>query len=128
MKSKPSDATPQQRWPLGKWEYRPRGPQFTVQHFDLNLSGGFETYGTLEEAVFRFADYAIPQWLDTHFWVIDGDGMIILGYSFTPDAKALCGPSGWWYGVRVAFEMLEHLTDPMSAAIWETIAREYAEG
>ena len=114
-------------YPAYIWDYEPSGPPYRFELHGNKVDSPlrtFESWSTLEAAVNRFVNRALPQFYPAHAFVLDSAGMAVLGYNTTPDATTVRGPYGWWFGVRAAFEVLERFHDPMECAVWEIQAKE----
>lgn len=116
-------------FPEDDWHYRPQAGSFRYEmHGDYTESvwhGVFEVWGSLDEAIARFASHGLPQREGSYCWVLDSANVVILGYVTSVEAALQQGTHGWWIGVEAAFQELERLHDPMEVAIWETMAKEY---
>ena len=112
------------RFPANVWDYRvPDGPiRFEIWGSDFGAH--VEEYDTLEHAMARFADFALPVWRDNIARLVDRRCMMILGYNADEHARKAWGPYGCWFGVEATFTMLAKLHDPIEVAVWETMAKE----
>lgn len=110
------------------WDYEPRGP-FRLQrwheggdHRSISQTGSYDLLGAIDLFVSRF----MPPVIGYQATVVDERFKMILCYTATEETMANNGMPGW-YGVQAAFDVLTPLVgDPMTVAIWESMARERA--
>ena len=111
------------------WEYAPRGP-YRLQRWhesgDLALVTQLAAIDDLLAAVDLFVSRFLPLLPGYQAFVIDEAYNLVLGYSSSSRIMEKYGHEGW-FGVQSAFDVLTPLVgDPMTVAIWESMARDSA--
>lgn len=123
----PIGETPQFRYPRNVFETYQPVPPFRF-HFGAYAKRPMfsEDWMSLEAAMHRFGDFALPV-QDNHVaFIIDSQLMMVFGYGTTDEMVEFWGRNGIWLGCGKAYRIAADLEimDQLELAVCEGIARE----
>lgn len=114
------------RFLYGNWGYTPRDGVFVLDIASMTDGSLIqEEFTSLQEAVDRFAELALPVQTGWSAKVVDSRVSVLLMYIDEGARSARRYPDGNWAGCAAGFAALEATgaAHPVDLALWETIAR-----